>query len=452
MSHSHHIRKAATGQATDMSEAGVDGSRPKPLGGAPSVVIHPALRTQAKTMEKRVDEAPDSGGGRQVRAEAQQSARGAEAQLSSDEADRFADSIRPSWEPPLPEQEPEPVAGTSATDSQAIARSRRNGHTWVDDTHDRIELQRELPTGGLRQQKGLLMAGGLSIGLLAVIWISMAAQPDEKPEPWDSSETVSEASEPAPSGPGAGSETDVRAPGSGSAQHSAQLAMAPLASALPDSVGSSPGNSPGSSPEAPPSEPAAAEPVQTGAPQIGSAPQVSATANASSKKRQGSAAAASSKGSRTSGRARDKSPAKVHIRVTTLPSTAELSLDGSRVPNPFEAWVPPSGRHEFRAQAKGHKKVWRLLDFGENQTVQLKLPPATGNSTARAGSRASKARQAPAAGKASAKRAQRSTTGTTRQSTRTANVRGSSSRTAARKGSRTSSARRSAGFVTESPF
>jgi hypothetical protein len=69
-------------------------------------------------------------------------------------------------------------------------------------------------------------------------------------------------------------------------------------------------------------------------------------------------------------------PTLVHIRVATDPQDAELSLDGARVPNPFETGMPKSGKHRLLARAPGYHSDDLSINFDRDQQVTLRLDRA----------------------------------------------------------------------------
>jgi hypothetical protein len=61
------------------------------------------------------------------------------------------------------------------------------------------------------------------------------------------------------------------------------------------------------------------------------------------------------------------------IRVTSVPEDAELTLDGSRVPNPFDTGMPRGGKHRIHAQAAGYHSKDLTLNFDRDQEVAIRL-------------------------------------------------------------------------------
>lgn len=69
-------------------------------------------------------------------------------------------------------------------------------------------------------------------------------------------------------------------------------------------------------------------------------------------------------------------PAKsVHVRISTVPASAELKLDGETVPNPFDAWVARGGEHTIVATADGYAENDWSVSFDRDQTLSLALKP-----------------------------------------------------------------------------
>ncbi len=71
---------------------------------------------------------------------------------------------------------------------------------------------------------------------------------------------------------------------------------------------------------------------------------------------------------------------KIRVKISTVPSTAELYLDGVRVANPFDAELPKSvSAHALRARHEGYKEIAQQLVLRVSQTIQLELQPKTRN-------------------------------------------------------------------------
>jgi hypothetical protein len=65
--------------------------------------------------------------------------------------------------------------------------------------------------------------------------------------------------------------------------------------------------------------------------------------------------------------------AKVRIRVETSPRDAQLYLDGALVGNPFDSRVALSNKHQFEARLDGFNSTVRTVDFDQDRLVYLSL-------------------------------------------------------------------------------
>jgi hypothetical protein len=79
-------------------------------------------------------------------------------------------------------------------------------------------------------------------------------------------------------------------------------------------------------------------------------------------------------------------PSLVRVRIATTPEDAELSLDGARVPNPFDTSMPRGGKHRAVARADGYHSRELALKFDADQNLTMKLDkrpqPGAGRTTA----------------------------------------------------------------------
>jgi hypothetical protein len=283
--------------------------------------------------------------------------------LSAEEAERFAASIRPSWEPP----EGKDYGAGAATPAVATGAAARNTAAGVIPV-GAVEDIKGLP--GSQRRRGLLIttAAVLSFFALAALGI-MTSRPDV-PTTQQSTrlsasngaarQTVLTASKPvAPqkttptAAPATASASDVTAPSTPAAP-AAPTAAAPttLPPAAPAAVTAPPATTP-----APvtvqPAAPAAASPIAAAPPQ----PPVGVVANA---------APASEK---------PRAPVTVHMQIAARPSRARMTLDGSPIPNPFEADVIKGGKHRLQAHADGHRSADITVNFDRNRDLTLKLDP-----------------------------------------------------------------------------
>jgi hypothetical protein len=66
-------------------------------------------------------------------------------------------------------------------------------------------------------------------------------------------------------------------------------------------------------------------------------------------------------------------PKSIHLRISTSPTNADITLDGDAVPNPFDAWVPRAGTHAITLSAEGFvERTWDV-NFDQDRTLALAL-------------------------------------------------------------------------------
>lgn len=324
-------------------------------------------------------------------------------ELSASEADRYADSFRPSWEAAEEPGLSELFSTQAAQDTGTDVASR--------DSDIEALTAAALPVSK-DNRRTLLLAGASTAAVALLIWvsISVATQKEETTETGQAGSAATTASP--PEAPSAEPE-----PAASAVATRSEKAPEPLAAATtPEVEGQEAASS------QPPVEemPAAADPTETDQPQDSPQPQAEPEPSASEKAAVEVATAA-----------RAPSPRKpvqrntVHIRVTTSPRSSRLKLDGTSVPNPFDAWVAKGGTHRFAAQADGYIQQSRTVSFDRDQSVSLELPAVEKPAAA--------ARPAPKV---------RRTISTRPRATRRKRVR----RKAA------SSRKRGASFVTENPY
>jgi hypothetical protein len=87
----------------------------------------------------------------------------------------------------------------------------------------------------------------------------------------------------------------------------------------------------------------------------------------------------------------------VRMQISAKPRSARMTLDGSAIPNPFEADVIKGGKHRLKANADGHRSVDVTLNFDRDRDLDLELDPIAGERPrprpkARAKARAQQAR------------------------------------------------------------
>ncbi|NOY93713.1 MAG: hypothetical protein GXP55_21215 [Deltaproteobacteria bacterium] len=75
----------------------------------------------------------------------------------------------------------------------------------------------------------------------------------------------------------------------------------------------------------------------------------------------------------------EAAPPQVQVSLRATPSGAQLTLDGERIPNPYQAELPVDGRqHQVVATLEGYRETTRTLGFDRdrNETLTLSAIPA----------------------------------------------------------------------------
>lgn len=240
--------------------------------------------------------------------------------FSEHDADRFADNLRPSWEMAPSEHPDHWSAGPVATPIPAAqGRTPTPRRAPISEPDDVPALVVRRGTN----RRALVAAGGVVLLLVLVVW-SMSSGPTPPPPSWDKTQTaVTSASTPVTAASAA------KAPATSAPENAAPTPSAAAARPAPETV---------------PSTPTAAS--DTPAPPVRDAPSPAATAKS------------------------------VHLRVTTTPASAQLTLDGEVVPNPFDAWVARGGTHRVTASATGYVERGVDVVFDRDQTHALALQRA----------------------------------------------------------------------------
>jgi hypothetical protein len=270
-----------------------------------------------------------------VAASDERAAAEADDRFSVEEAERFAEHFRPSWDS-LPAVAPAPVA--QETRSVAIAP----------DLGEPIESV--LP---FRQRRRFLMVVGAAVcsfvALTALAMMSAshdaAATADTQARPPAVSAPAAAvkptdaqpATLPPPAAPAAIPREVAAAAGAAAEPPTAALPAAEPATAVPTEQ-----------PAAPPNDPAPAAPgalalAPPGAPEA-------ATAQAK----------------------------MVRIQLKTVPTSATLLIDGNPVANPFDQVVAESGKHRVQASAQGYRESDFTLSFDRPRDLALRLQKVRG--------------------------------------------------------------------------
>jgi hypothetical protein len=289
--------------------------------------------------------------------------------LSPDEADRIADSIRPSWELIPPEEsdededeggalEAEPAAPAAAAHAESAPAATPKPSTQAETTGPVPALPGSRPKGRIYAIGGLVTAL-LVVGIVVAVsgGEDEAAQVARAPEASEgSSPAAASAGEATRSSPQAESGSSPQTP-EGSKDSKATSASAGQGSAEQDSEGTG------------------SEQLQAGEP---SAEHSSAGGTESDEPDEKESSSAESAGE--SEPAAEQEPQKepeARIVIRTVPRSATLHIDGKRVANPYETTVAASEEpHRIRAQAPGYGQKTRTVRFDQDRTATLRLQKA----------------------------------------------------------------------------
>ena len=334
----------------------------------PTIVVDPTLQQEADAWSKRngnLSQPPASGPPAEDDPAPSQGLGDA---LTADEAERFAASFRPSWEPApatATGAPSEPPAGPSEQPAAASTPAPPAG----DD-----ELPVALP-GHTGSRRPLLIAGGAVIGFGLVTYLAIASSSNDAPaavtEPVAVAEPAAVAEAPATAAvaevseqPSLPADAPKQPASAQPAAPSAQASVTPPSGALPAP----------DQPEAPspvgPSEAAAQAPAAQAPPaQAQEAPPGQGdTLNTT-------AAAAQPPQAQPPAEAAEEEP-RVRVDLTTVPRRARIEVDGKRVKNPYQAELDPSGNHDVRVSARGYETRSWTLSFDRDQKLTLSLSKA----------------------------------------------------------------------------
>ncbi|MFI5309412.1 MAG: hypothetical protein ACHQ53_18800 [Polyangiales bacterium] len=279
----------------------------------PSIIVDPEL-ARAR---------PSNGGGPVTPAVPAPDEAAANAMLSAAEAERFAASFRPSWEPAAP------VAGLGATSQPSVPAARITTPLPQEPVHEHEpDLDVSIVPGARERKRAMFItvgavAGFLLLGVLALMSSRATppskARPEAKPEPAEIAKAA-----PAPEAP--------------TPPSAAQVAVPPVPVPTPQ---------PTPVPEAPP----------VGAAAQGTAPASPSLAMLAGAPPVENAAAAE----------------LVRIQVSATPSETDLSLDDAKIANPYDGRAPKGGKHVLRAEAEGYHSREITLRFDHDRSITLEL-------------------------------------------------------------------------------
>jgi hypothetical protein len=289
-------------RAVEQDDLAAAGSQP-----LPSIVVDPSMREPEASRDLAAAKPPESDEPTE--------------RLSVADAERFAATFRPSWDPPAPTRASIPGAPITPIP----ARSQYPSVPAFEAEPD-IDV-RGLP-GLADRRRGMMIAaaavsGFVVLGALALMSSRSAPAPAHKPEP-------------------------------AAAAQVAAAAEAPVAAAAPQpepTPAAAPAIAPSAAVEAPSAAPPAAAPAEP----------VNAPA------------AALARAEAAPPQLPAPEPASVHIRVSASPSDAELLIDGARVTNPYEAEERKGAKLRMRVQASGYHSHDETLSMDQDRTIAVRL-------------------------------------------------------------------------------
>jgi nicotinate-nucleotide--dimethylbenzimidazole phosphoribosyltransferase len=273
-----------------------------------------------------------------------------EDRLSVEEAERFAEHFRPSWE-----SLPPAVAAPVQTKARVV----------VVTPEPSVALESVLPRR--QRRRGLIMVGVAVCAFAALTALAMMSAshdglPDQEataPAPGVSKPSAAPSAAPAPPPvtqpapaaiPAAAAPSAIATAGAGATAPSAAVATTDLAPAVPADPAAA---LPAADPSAAPSDlagPSAAAAPPAAVPQ----PPLQAVTPAA---------------------APQAAPAQatVRIQLKTVPTSATLLIDGTKVANPFDAMLEKSGNHRIQAEAPGYRESDFTLNFDRPRDLSLRL-------------------------------------------------------------------------------
>jgi hypothetical protein len=283
--------------------------------------------------------------------------------LSADDADRYANSIRPSWDPvPQGEKGEKGDNGSSAVRTAPVFESRENKETpavWNPNSSAHgIPIQ--IPYQFSKKHFFWVFGSVAAVVALFALVILVSSGTDIGAR--------------AKFNRFSGSSSRQSVPKDMPRDNAAQGAIA--RDALPKTKTQVEQPSPAS---------ATTSSARTAATQPAVVP-VRPTENAPEVLQQLSTGAISVKSAPAAPAVQLKAETKVRIRVETSPKKAQLYLDGAAVANPYDLQVNTSGSHLFEARLEGYGSATQTVDFNKDRLVYLSLSRAQREATASAAS------------------------------------------------------------------
>jgi hypothetical protein len=317
------VRKSEEGRPSDRPSA-----RPSTIIVDPGLIaeaerLSESQRPRAISSEHELPETePGRDSGEPASAEGSDSADGESSDaldLSFEEAERFANAFRASWEPsaPTPSAAPAPVHIPS-------------------DRVPRVEGQLAEPVGarvlisdlpGANRRRTMMRASGAIAGFLAILLLGWLASRSGAPDHPNVDNPLANTAPIAPAAP------KVEAAPAPAEPIKAPEAPAPVAA--PEVVAAAPVE--------PAPEAVAATPVEAApAPAVEPPPT-------------------------------QPEPLLVALQITTQPANAQLTLDGSPISNPYDAMHPQGGSHVVAASAPGYQARNLKVELTKKRSVALEL-------------------------------------------------------------------------------
>lgn len=305
--------------ATAAPEASADGTHPDTNTALPSVIIDPSLDQAADAPNPGLGVADAStltpaAPASEVAPHDEDESSWTVGAMSEFDADRFADNLRPSWEAPAVRDQATWSAGAAPL---TPAAARIGTFTPSRDSSD------SLPPPVLARGLDRRILAGIAAGVLVILltlWSLVGGEPETLPA-WNGQSEASGATPKPPTATREPNAAPAAEPPAAEPPASPSVAKPmPIAAAVPPQATQEP-----KAPAAPPTPP---EPTR---------------------------------------------PKSVHVRISTVPANAELTLDGDSIPNPFNAWVAESGARAIVASADGYTERTWSVTFDQDQTLSLVL-------------------------------------------------------------------------------
>jgi hypothetical protein len=293
-----------------------------------------------------------------------------EDRLTVEDAERFAESFRPSWHS-LPAVTPSPLPGAAVPVPSAEASD--------------VAIDSVLPRSRRRRSLALVVGAVLLFAGL----IAMAMSSAHSPAPHAKQKPSAAAKAPPPAEP---VKAEPAAPAAPAPTTLAQPALAAPAPTEPTPAPTAAEPTPAEAIAVPTAQPELAQPTGTAAPAVQPSPTAAAPAAAPI-----ATAVPAAQPERVAPAAAPAEPATVRIQLQTTPETATLLIDGATVGNPYDQRLPKSGKHRVRVQAPGYRESDITLNFDRDRDLSVRLQKLRGRAARRSAPASSVAAPRPAA-------------------------------------------------------